>query len=130
MAISMLVCWEWIKGTTSVILGVFKMKHRKVKRTINPNPLVNGVNNRKANVPNIPMLGYMGNPPTPTPVSTITLTDNVKRQFATAYVDWLRTIPDSKLRWVDALMAAAIDETHGNLMEALRIVKEEYAKGE
>jgi hypothetical protein len=122
MGISMLVCWEWIKGTASVILGVFKMKHKKVKRTINPNPLANGVNNRK------PMPGYMSN--TPTPVSTITITDDIKRQFAMAYVDWLRTIPDSKFPWVDALMAAAIDETHGNLMEALRIVQEEYAKGE
>lgn len=54
-------------------------------------------------------------------------TEESKKQFAREMSAWLDELAPDAHDWAEALVAAALDETRGDLTQALALAKREYA---
>lgn len=52
--------------------------------------------------------------------------DTLKRQFAEAVLKWLDGMAEEKRFWAEALLAAALDETRGDMVKAFKLAREEF----
>lgn len=53
-----------------------------------------------------------------------------RNDFAAHVTEWLEELPEDQHDWAEALLAAALDESHGNLEEALARARGAYEAGD
>lgn len=58
------------------------------------------------------------------------ITPAMRKEFTEKCLQWFDSLPDDDARdWAEALLHAAMDETHGDLLRSLEVAQASYAAG-